>query len=156
MLDREQTLISVVQHCKAKTFTELQNEVNAAINILDSQTSSRMAIPLNSVCNQFKVWTRFLSLCLLPSTRTIGCLMILFVARCSCFGAIRTRLMQFSSYRLSLSLTLHSLRMTQCLIANLSENQSAQERGCGTRQVLCGQSQNGSYVHCQKGRVFHS
>eukprot|EP01083_Nonionella_stella_P120196 359977_1 len=53
-----QTLISVVQKCRAKTFTELQNEVTKAIQILDthSQTSSRMAIPLNSVCNQFKMF----------------------------------------------------------------------------------------------------
>eukprot|EP01083_Nonionella_stella_P270008 913916_1 len=51
-----QTLILVVQKCKAKTFTELQNEVTKAIEILDTQTSSTMAIPLNSVCNQFKMF----------------------------------------------------------------------------------------------------
>eukprot|EP01084_Bolivina_argentea_P029874 55427_1 len=53
-----QTLISVVQKCKAKTFTELQNEVTKAIQILDthSQTSSFDAIPLHSVCNQFKMF----------------------------------------------------------------------------------------------------
>lgn len=52
-----QTLISVVEKCKAKTFTELQNEVTSAIEILDEQTSSsQMAIPLNSVCNQFKMF----------------------------------------------------------------------------------------------------
>ena len=51
-----QTLITVVEQCKAKTFTELQNEVTSAIELLDSQTSSTMAIPLNSVCNQFKMF----------------------------------------------------------------------------------------------------
>jgi len=51
-----QTLISVVQKCRAKTFTELQNEVTKAIEILDHQTNSTMAIPLNSVCNQFKMF----------------------------------------------------------------------------------------------------
>ena len=54
-----ETLISVVEQCKAKTFTELQNEVTSAIEILDKETSSsssQMAIPLNSVCNQFKMF----------------------------------------------------------------------------------------------------